>query len=192
MAEEQPTDLLKELRRIRFVMVGIMLMLALLYLSASLDMWMKSHYATNTNPQELPAIQGELRGIRDELSLQRNPSPRVGPFQPVAIPGGFPPRGDAANTRQLLLGKWKHEKDNTVITLEFTADKLSYRNNRPDAGPPGETPYKVLDEKTLEMPKLGVAPLTEKVTIDSLLADKMALSGGESWKFDKTEFTKEK
>jgi hypothetical protein len=99
----------------------------------------------------------------------------------------------------MILGKWKHEKDKTLITLEFTkdkinptSDKLSYRNNRPGSGPPGEAPYKVLDDKTLEMPKLGEVPTTEKVTIDSLSSDKLVLSGGDTWKFDKTEFTKEK
>lgn len=105
--------------------------------------------------------------------------------------GSAAPKADTSKTREQLLGKWKHEKGKTVITLEFTPEKLSYRNNRSDAGPPGETPYKVLDEKTLEMPHLGRTG-TEKVTIDSLSADRLVLSGGDSWKFDKAEFTKEK
>jgi hypothetical protein len=49
----------------------------------------------------------------------------------------------------------------------------------------------VLDEKRLEMPHLGMTE-TEKVTIDSLSTGKLVLSGGATWKFDKTEFTKEK
>jgi hypothetical protein len=107
-----------------------------------------------------------------------------------AANGGAGPAA-TGKAREALVGKWKHEKGKTLITLEFTADTLRYRNTTPGAGPPGETPYKVLAEKTLEMPHLGRSG-TETVTIDSLSADKLVLSGGDTWKFDKTEFTKEK
>jgi hypothetical protein len=190
MAEEHSTEteLLRELRRIRYALCGLILVLAVMFLAATLDMWAKSTSPPNTASQELRAIEGELRAIRNELSMRRNQSM----FPPIVMPAGKPLKADTSNTKEMLVGKWKHEKDKTVITLEFAADKLSYRNNRLDAGPPGETPYKVLDDKTLEMPQLGVAPLIEKVTIDSLSADKLVLSGGDSWKFDKTEFTKQK
>jgi hypothetical protein len=189
MPEDPSTESVRELRGIRYLLGLLTVVLALMFVSHSIDMWGRSLAPPNMSSSELQGIQGELRAIRSELSSQRNPGlPRLPPLVVPAIK----PQADASKTKQMLLGKWKHEKDNAVISLEFTADRLSYRNSRPNAGPPGETPYKVLDDKTLEMPRLGVAPLTEKITIDSLSADRLVLSGGESWKFDKTEFAKQK
>jgi hypothetical protein len=45
--------------------------------------------------------------------------------------------------------------------------------------------YTVVDEKTLD---LGGG---EKLVVESISSDKLVLSGG-PWKFDKTEFTREK
>jgi hypothetical protein len=45
--------------------------------------------------------------------------------------------------------------------------------------------YTVIDEKTLS---LGGG---EKLTIDSISSEKLVLSGG-LWKFDRTEFTRQK
>jgi hypothetical protein len=186
MADEQSTEILRELRRIRLALCGLIAVLSIISFTISMHMWSQSLRPPETHSFELQGIQGELRAIRTELSMQGAPRLPPLPIQSVA-----PPKAAASNTKLLLLGKWKHENGKTVITLEFTADKVSYRNNRPDAGPPGETPYKVLDDKTLEMPHLGVAPLTEKVAIDSLSAEKLVLSGGGTWKFDKTAFTKQ-
>src|SRR5262249_16138300 len=46
-----------------------------------------------------------------------------------------------------------------------------------------------VDAKKLELPKNN-QPFEEVVTIDSLTKDKLVLSGGDTWKFAKTEFAR--
>lgn len=42
-------------------------------------------------------------------------------------------------------------------------------------------------QTSAELAHLGMTGM-EKVTIDSLSVDKLVLSGGDTWKFDKTEY----
>ena len=88
---------------------------------------------------------------------------------------------------------WKHQKGNARITLEFS--RLGYLVGSPvvnytktegsAASGRGSVTYTVVDEK-----KLSLAS-GEKLTIDSISSEELVLSGG-LWKFDKTEFTRQK
>jgi hypothetical protein len=85
MADEQSSELVRELRRIRLLLSGI---LAFLVLSFSLNLaldgyhrWAETHYRVSARSQEFRDSHGELRAIHNELSNQRDPPP-------VEIPGG--------------------------------------------------------------------------------------------------------
>jgi uncharacterized protein (TIGR03066 family) len=89
-----------------------------------------------------------------------------------------------AKLKKQLVGKWKHEKDENIIILEFTKDRVTFSNEKPNFS--GQGDYAVLDGKTLELP--GDKGAEDKVTVDSISDDKLVISGGSSWKFKKTEF----
>jgi len=87
---------------------------------------------------------------------------------------------------------WKHQKGNTTITLEFS--RLGYIVGSPvikfttaegSATGEGSVTYTVLDGKTMSLADGA------QLTIDSITSEKLVLSGG-LWKFDKTEFTRQK
>jgi hypothetical protein len=88
-----------------------------------------------------------------------------------------------------IVGTWKHEKDNTSITLKvsapmvvFSYPKLKYDKTEGSASGSGEASFRVLDAKTLE-----IGGGRETVTIDAITSEKLVLSG---WGFNKTEFSK--
>jgi hypothetical protein len=88
--------------------------------------------------------------------------------------------------------KWKHRKGTTTITLEFSrlgyivgSPVVKYTKTEGSARGSGSVTYTVLDQKTLSLAS------GEKLTIDSLSGEELVLSGG-PWKFDKTEFAREK
>jgi hypothetical protein len=94
---------------------------------------------------------------------------------------------------------WKHQKGNASITLEFS--RLGYLVGNPvvkytitdgSASGGGSVTYTIVDEKTLSLAS------GEKLTIDRISSEELVLSGGLGkgtpmpWKFDKTEFTRQK
>jgi hypothetical protein len=81
MADEQSSELVRELRKIRFILAGILLLLALHFAQVAVHFWAESHYQTPRMSQKSHDIHGELRATHDESSHQRNPPP-------VVIPGG--------------------------------------------------------------------------------------------------------
>jgi hypothetical protein len=52
MADEQATELVRELRRIRYVLVRILLLLALDFAQEGIHHWTESHYQTPRMAQE--------------------------------------------------------------------------------------------------------------------------------------------
>jgi hypothetical protein len=89
---------------------------------------------------------------------------------------------------------WKHQKGKASITLEFSRigyivgnPVVEYTTNEGSISGRGSVTYTVVDEKTLSLAG------GEKLTIDSISSEKLVLSGGLFlWKFDKTEFTRQK
>jgi hypothetical protein len=88
MAEEQSSELVRELRRIRFTLYGILLLLALSLAQVAVHHWEESHYGTPRASQEFRDAHGELRANHDELSNQRNPPPLVIPDGKLAAREG--------------------------------------------------------------------------------------------------------
>jgi hypothetical protein len=80
MADEQSSELVRELRKIRYVLAGILLLLALNFAQVGVNRWADSHYRASTRSQELRDVHGDLRAIPNELGNQRDPPP-------VVIPG---------------------------------------------------------------------------------------------------------
>src|SRR6516165_5447985 len=76
MADDQASESAKELRRIRFVLLGQLIFLILLSFTLVMQFWAESQ-----RPPVMPgqgwqanqAIQAELRAIREELKQHRNP-----------------------------------------------------------------------------------------------------------------------
>ena len=83
MADEQASELVRELRRIRFILAGILLLLALHFAQVAVHHWAESHYRPSPRSREFRDSRSELRAIHNELSKQRNPPP-------VVIPGDKP------------------------------------------------------------------------------------------------------
>jgi hypothetical protein len=97
---------------------------------------------------------------------------------------------DTAGTPAYVGVVWQRQEKDWVMTVEFTRYLLVgnrevtfNREGKGNSERHSET-YRVLDAKTL---KIG----TQTLTIDSITSEKLVLSGG-PWKFDKTEFTKQK
>ena len=88
MADEQSSELVRELRRIRYILAGILLLLALNYAMEGYLRWAETHYGPSTRSQEFRDIHGELRAIHNELSNQRNPPPVVIPGEKLAAREG--------------------------------------------------------------------------------------------------------
>jgi hypothetical protein len=84
MADDQSSELVRELRRIRFTLYGILLLLALNFCQVAIHHWDESHYATPRMSQEFRDNHDELRAIHNELSNQRNPPPVVIPGEKLA------------------------------------------------------------------------------------------------------------
>jgi hypothetical protein len=120
----------------------------------------------------------------------------------VALVGGWAYLTFWADTAEYEGVVWKRQEDNWIITVTFTrffivGNREVTFKKRLGTLPEGEGPsasdsatYRVLDAKTLEMGTPPGKP-PEKLTIDSITSQKLVLSGG-PWKFDKTEFTKQK
>jgi uncharacterized protein (TIGR03066 family) len=94
----------------------------------------------------------------------------------------------SSQAAEQIKGKWKCEKDGAIINLEF-GDKATGSWKYGSSGPSFEGTYKVIDDKTLEIPKFG-GGFEEKVKIESLSGDKLVLSGF-SYKSGTYEFTKQ-
>jgi ankyrin repeat protein len=76
MADDQPSESAKELRRIRFVLLGQLLFLGLLSFAVAMQFWLESQRPPVMPGQDWQAIQAvaaELRAIREVLKQQRNP-----------------------------------------------------------------------------------------------------------------------
>jgi uncharacterized protein (TIGR03066 family) len=97
---------------------------------------------------------------------------------------------DGPKASEAIAGKWKHEEKGATITLEFSGDQLIWSKKEGGSGPSGKGTFSLKDDRTLEIPKLGAA-FEEEVTIDSISDDKLVLSGGGTWRFAKTEFTRD-
>jgi len=83
MADDQASESAKELRRIRFVLLGQLLFLGLLSFAVAMQFWVESQRPPVMPGQDWQAIQAvaaELRAIREVLKQQRNP------FGPKVIP----------------------------------------------------------------------------------------------------------
>ncbi len=87
---------------------------------------------------------------------------------------------------------WKHRSAKGTITLEFTRlgyivgnPVVKYTTSEGGVEGSGSMTYVVLDPKTLSLAG------GQRLTIDSISSDNLVLSGG-PWKFNKTEFTKQK
>ena len=87
MADEQSTEVVRELRRIRVTLLGIVFVLSAIFAAVALNGWLESTRPPAEHSQEIRALQSELQAIRNELSNQRN-------SLPVVIPGGKSPAGD--------------------------------------------------------------------------------------------------
>jgi hypothetical protein len=88
MADEQVSELVRELRKIRFILAGILLLLALNLAQVALHHWAESHYQPSPRSQEFRDSHGELRAIHNESSNQRNPPPVVIPGEKLAAREG--------------------------------------------------------------------------------------------------------
>ena len=88
MADEQASELVRELRRIRFILAGILFLLALHFCQVAVQFWAASHYQTSPRSQEFRDSHGELRAIHNESSNQRNPPPDVTPGEKLAAREG--------------------------------------------------------------------------------------------------------
>jgi hypothetical protein len=88
MVDEQASELVRELRRIRFILAGILLLLALHFCQVAMQFWATSHYQTSPRSQEFRDNPGELRAIHNESSNQRNPPPVVIPSEKLAAREG--------------------------------------------------------------------------------------------------------
>jgi hypothetical protein len=84
MADQQSSELVRELRKIRFILAGILLLLALNFAIEGYLRWAESHYRPAARSQEFHDSHGELRAIHDELGTQRNPPTFVIPGEKVA------------------------------------------------------------------------------------------------------------
>jgi hypothetical protein len=73
MTDEQSKELVRELRGIRLILAGILLLLALNFASQGYLRWSETHYQTSPRSQDFHDSHGELRAMRDELSHQGNP-----------------------------------------------------------------------------------------------------------------------
>jgi ankyrin repeat protein len=71
MAEEHSAELVRELRQIRYALLGLMVVLALAFVSQSIRFWTESTRPPDMTSQTLGGIQTELGAIRGELSQQR-------------------------------------------------------------------------------------------------------------------------
>jgi hypothetical protein len=89
-ANEQTSELVRELRRIRFILAGILLLLALHFAQVAVQHWADSHYQTSPRSQEFRDSRGELRAVHNDLSNQRNPPPAVVPGEKPASREGKP------------------------------------------------------------------------------------------------------
>jgi hypothetical protein len=92
MADEQSSELVRELRRIRYILAGILILLALHLCQVAVHRWQDSHDRvapiSRAQSQEFRDIHGGLRAIHDELSNQRNPPPVVIPGEKLAMREG--------------------------------------------------------------------------------------------------------
>lgn len=89
MAEEQSNGIVRELRRIRFVLTGILLLLALHFAQVSIHRWEDSHYRITPRSQQLRDSQSERRAGHNEPGNRRSqPPPAVIPGEEEAAPTG--------------------------------------------------------------------------------------------------------
>ena len=77
MADDQTGEVARELRRIRFVLTGILFLLALHLCQVAVHHWQESHYQSPRTSQQLREVRGELRAVPNESSNQRNLPPPV-------------------------------------------------------------------------------------------------------------------
>ncbi len=66
MADEQTSELVRELRRIRFVLTGILLFLALNFAQVAVHHWAESHYQSPKLSREFRDSRGDLRASAEE------------------------------------------------------------------------------------------------------------------------------
>jgi hypothetical protein len=81
---------------------------------------------------------------------------------------------------ELILGKWQHEKGNTLSTLAFAAGRVKIVRETNGIGWSKTDSYRVVNSKTLGLPNLGESFEEEEVTIDSVTKDRLVLSGGQT------------
>lgn len=156
-------------------------------------MWPFKNSLSDT--QHVPVSARQRRSLRWRLALLA-----FGLLLAVVLVGGWRYLKFRANTAGIegIVGVWKHEKDDTIITLEFGSwvghpfrppHEVRFTSNKAGASGSGRGTYRAIDPGTLEMP---AAAAHETVTIDSITSEKLVLSGGGTWKFNKTEFTRQK
>ena len=87
---------------------------------------------------------------------------------------------------------WRHQDDKATVTIEFGRlwhvlgnPVVRYTRTEGSASGRGSVTYRAADEKTLSLAG------GKNLTIDNLSNEQLILSGGD-WKFDKTEFRRQR
>jgi len=88
MAEE-PTELVREVRRIRFVLLALGFVLACIFAALALRGWQEGNRPPAASEQGVGELRSELQAIRNALSNERHPVP-------VVQPSGKPDEGSGA------------------------------------------------------------------------------------------------
>jgi hypothetical protein len=76
MAEES-TDLVREVRRIRFVLLALGFVLACIFAALAVRAWQEATRPPATSSQGVGELRSELQAVRNDLNNQRQPVPVV-------------------------------------------------------------------------------------------------------------------
>jgi ankyrin repeat protein len=120
MAEDPSAAIVRELRQLRLMLGALIVLLALMFMAGSLNLWMQSHYAVPQQPgPDMSAVVVELQALRNEVRQQRNPGqlPTLpGPLlAPAPQPAGNPAK---AADNATLDGLMKAADDGQVGKVE--------------------------------------------------------------------------